>query len=68
MSSEELEAFFRVTTLPCEVEMFTGVVIKDVPLFLESHFNYVNDNPGLKSIEPFLQRLHHLHNLLTDSI
>jgi hypothetical protein len=64
MSLEELETYFESIALPQEVEMFTGVVIKDVPLFLESHFNYIKDNPSLKSIEPFLQRLNILHTLL----
>lgn len=64
MSVDELEAYFEGITLPQKVELVTGVVIEDVPLFLESHFDYIRDNPGLKSIDIFLKRLNDLHVIL----
>lgn len=64
MSVEELSAYFEGIELPQQVELETGVVIMDVPLFLESHFSYINDNPQLKSINPFLYRLNQLQQIL----
>lgn len=64
MSIEELEAYFEGITLPESVELVTGVVIMDVPLFLESHFSYIKNNPGLKSTDVFLQRLNDLQTIL----
>jgi len=64
MSLEELQAYFEGIDLPGQVELVTGVVIMDLPLFLESHFNYIKANPGLKSTDVFLQRLNDLHAIL----
>jgi len=64
MSLEELEAYFQGIELPDQVELVTGVVIMDVPLFLQSHFSYIKANPGLKSADVFLQRLNDLHTIL----
>jgi len=64
MSVEELEAYFQGIELPEQVELVTGVVIMDVPLFLQSHFSYIKNNPGLKSTDVFLQRLNDLYNIL----
>jgi len=64
MSVEELEAYFEGIALPEQVELVTGVIIMDVPLFLESHFSYIKDNPGLKSTDVFLQRLNDLHTVM----
>jgi hypothetical protein len=64
MAVEELAAYFEGIDLPEQIEMVTGVMIEDLPLFLQSHFDYINNNPGLKSIEPFLQRLNQLRDLL----
>jgi len=64
MSVEELEAYFEGIELPDQVELVTGVVIMDVPLFLESHFSYIKNNVGLKSTDVFLSRLNELHVIL----
>ena len=64
MSVEELEAYFQGIELPEQVELVTGVVIMDIPLFLQSHFSYIKSNPGLKSIDVFLHRLNQLHDIL----
>lgn len=64
MSVEELEAYFEGIALPDQVELVTGVVIMDVPLFLQSHFSYIKNNPGLRSTDVFLQRLNDLHLIL----
>jgi hypothetical protein len=61
MSLEELEAYFNGITLPEKVELVQGVVIEDIPLFLESHFSYIRNNSTLKSTEIFLVRLRQLH-------
>ena len=64
MSIEDLEAYYQGIELPDQVELVTGVVIMDVPLFLESHFSYIKANPGLKSADVFLQRLKDLQAIL----
>jgi len=64
MTVEELEDYFTGIQLPDELEMVQGVVIVDLPLFLESHFSYIKDNPGLKSTDVFLERLNNVHDLL----
>ena len=64
MSAEELEAYFQGIELPQQVELVTGVVIMDVPLFIESHFSYIKNNPGLKSADIFLTRLNDLRTIL----
>jgi hypothetical protein len=61
MSLEELEAYFAGIELPEKVELVQGVVIEDIPLFLESHFNYLRKNGDLKSADVFLMRLNQLH-------
>lgn len=67
MTVEELEAYFNGITLPEKVELVKGVVIEDLPLFLESHFNYIKANETLKSVDVFLQRLHQLHDKLEEA-
>ena len=58
MTIEELEGYFTGIELPDQIELETGVVIVDVPLFLQSHFDYIKENPTLKSIDVFMLRLH----------
>lgn len=67
MSVEELEAYFNGITLPEKVELVQGVVIVDVPLFLQSHFSYIKNNSTFKSADVFLQRLNQLHVILEKS-
>lgn len=57
MTVEELEGYFAGIELPQRIVLVSGVVIEDVPLFLQSHFEYIHDNPTLKSIEAFKTRL-----------
>ncbi len=67
MSIEELEAYFAGIELPEKMELVQGVVIEDIPLFLQSHFSYVRNNPDLKSADVFLMRLHQLHDKLEEA-
>lgn len=67
MSIEELEVYFAGIELPEKMELQQGVVIEDLPLFLESHFSYVKNNSDLKSAEVFVIRLHQLHAKLEAS-
>lgn len=64
MSIEELEAYFAGIELPDRIELEQGVVIEDIPLFLESHFSYVKNNGDLKSAEVFVIRLNQLQTRL----
>jgi len=60
MTIEELEAYFTGITLPEQVATQTGVVIVDIPLFLESHFAYIRNNPGSRTADVYIERLHQL--------
>jgi len=62
MSVEELEAYFAGIELPEKVELEQGVVIEDIPLFLQSHFSYLKNNGTLKFADVFLVRLQKLHD------
>jgi hypothetical protein len=64
MSIEELDAYFTGITLPEQIELERGVMIMDLPLFLESHLNYVKLKGDLKSVEVFVHRLHLLKDQL----
>jgi len=67
MSIEELEAYFNGIELPARIELEKGVAIEDIPLFLESHFNYIKANSELRSAEVFINRLHQLQAKLENS-
>ena len=60
MTVEELEGYFTGITLPSEVEIDSGVTIVDVPLFIESHLNYIKVNEGKKGTEVYYDRLNRL--------
>ncbi|KEQ30841.1 DUF6965 family protein [Pedobacter antarcticus] len=64
MTIEELEAYFDGIELPAQIDLEAGVVIADVPLFLESHLSYVKNSGSLKSADVFVKRLHQLHDRL----
>ncbi|KIO76846.1 hypothetical protein TH53_12645 [Pedobacter lusitanus] len=66
MSIEELEAYFTGITLPEQIVLEQGVVVKDLPLFLESHLSYVKLKGDLKSTEVFIYRLHLLKERLEE--
>jgi len=66
MSVEELEAYFAGIELPESVELEQGVVIEDIPLFLQSHFSYLKRSGTLKSADVFLIRLQKLHDKIEE--
>ncbi|AMP97792.1 hypothetical protein AY601_0851 [Pedobacter cryoconitis] len=66
MSIEELEAYFTGINLPDQIELERGVMVMNVPLFLESHLNYVKINPDLRSAEVFIHRLNQLKDRLEE--
>ncbi|QNK63797.1 hypothetical protein H7F33_04695 [Pedobacter sp. PAMC26386] len=66
MSIEELEAYFTGITLPDQIELERGVIVMDLPLFLESHLSYVKKSGDLKSAEVFVFRLHQLKERLEE--
>jgi len=66
MTIEELEAYFTGITLPKQIELEKGVVVMDIPLFLESHLSYVKKNSHLKSADVFVRRLHQLQERLEE--
>ncbi len=58
MTAEELEGYFTGIELPARITLESGVVVEDVPLFLESHFAYIKAHEGSKSIAVYMLRLH----------
>jgi len=60
MTAEELAGYFTGITLPTQVKIDSGVVIEDVPLFIESHLNYIKANEGKKGTEVYYDRLNKL--------
>lgn len=64
LSVEELEEYFQGMQLPERIELITGVVIIDLPLFLESHFRFIRNNKEQRSADVHLLRLNQLHTIL----
>ena len=60
MTAEELEGYFTGITLPSQVDIDSGVTIVEVPLFIESHLNFIKVNEGKKSTEVYYDRLNKL--------
>lgn len=60
MTAEELEGYFTGITLPSQMDIDSGVTIVDVPLFIESHLNFIKVNEGKKSTEVYYDRLNRL--------
>lgn len=60
MTAEELEGYFTGIALPSQVDIDSGVTIVDVPLFIESHLNFIKVNEGKKSTEVYYDRLNKL--------
>jgi len=64
MSIEELDAYFTGIALPEQIKLEQGVMVMNLPLFVESHLNYVKLKGDLKSAEVFIYRLHLLKDQL----
>jgi hypothetical protein len=60
MTAEELEGYFTGIALPSSVTIDTGVIISDVPLFIESHLNFIKANEGKKAAEVYYARINKL--------
>jgi hypothetical protein len=60
MTAEEIAGYFTGIALPTKVQIDSGVVIEDVPLFIESHLNYIKANEGKKGTEVYYDRLNRL--------
>ncbi len=57
MTVEEIKAYFQGLELPGSIQIDTGVVIEDLPLFLQSHIEYLEVNAGKKPSEVYLDRI-----------
>lgn len=57
MTVEEIKAYFQGLELPESIQIDTGVVIQDLPLFLQSHIEYLEVNAGKKPSEVYLDRM-----------
>jgi hypothetical protein len=57
MTVEEIKAYFQGLELPESIQIDTGVVIQDLPLFLQSHIEYLEVNAGKKPSEVYLDRI-----------
>jgi hypothetical protein len=60
MNVEEIKAYFQGIELPQSMEIDSGVVIEDLPLFLQSHLHYLEVNEGKRPAEVYLQRIEKL--------
>jgi hypothetical protein len=67
MTAEELEGYFTGIALPSQVDIDSGVTIVDVPLFIESHLNFIKVNEGKKSTEVYYDRLNKLVSFMESS-
>jgi hypothetical protein len=64
MTVDEIKAYFQGIELPQSIQIDTGVVIEDLPLFLQSHIDYLEANPGKKPSEVYLDRIMRLISAL----
>jgi hypothetical protein len=60
MTVEEIKAYFEGIDLPTSIQIDSGVVIEDLPLFLQSHIHYLEVNAGKKPAEVYLERIRNL--------
>ena len=66
MTVEELEAAFEGIDLPEEVELYSGVVVKDVPKFIESHITTIKNASNLRMSGVFVDRLVRLLEIINE--
>jgi hypothetical protein len=60
MTVEEIKAYFKGIELPASVQIDSGVVIQDLPLFIESHIHYLEVNAGKRPAEVYMERIEKL--------
>jgi hypothetical protein len=60
MNVEEIKAYFQGIELPSSIQIDSGVVIDDLPLFLQSHIHYLEVNLGKRPAEVYLERIERL--------
>lgn len=60
MNVEEIKAYFQGIELPQSIQIDSGVVIQDLPLFLQSHLHYLEVNEGKRPAEVYMQRIEQL--------
>jgi hypothetical protein len=60
MNVEEIKAYFQGIELPQSIQIDSGVVIDDLPLFLQSHIHYLEVNEGKRPAEVYLERIERL--------
>jgi hypothetical protein len=63
----ELENYFKTISLPTQVKPNHYSTIKNVSLFIESHFTTVKKNNGNETFLPYLNRLQELKIMLTSN-
>ena len=66
MTVEELEAAFIGITLPEEAELYPGVVVKDVPKFVESHITTIKNASNARMSDAFVDRLVRLLEIIEE--
>ena len=57
MTVEELEAAFEGIDLPEEAELYTGVIVRDVPKFIASHITTIKNASNARMSDVFVDRL-----------
>jgi hypothetical protein len=63
----ELEQFFKSVPLPKQVELEKGIIIKNVPKFIESHLAVLQHAGEKPVFESFWTRLRKLREIIADA-
>jgi len=61
----EFENYFKMVSFPAMVQLNKAAKITNVPLFIDTHFQTLNNYNGNKTFLPYLNRLRNLKQLLT---
>ena len=64
---DELDAFFKKAELPETAKLESGVTVKDVPKFIESHFEMLKTNYQNPNFGSFYTRLLRLREIITEA-
>ena len=63
----ELEKYFKAVSLPATVQLNKAAKITNVPLFIDTHFQTLNNYNGNKTFLPYLKRLKDLKQFIVNN-
>ncbi len=67
MTIDELEKYFETVELPLTIKLNTAITITNVPGFVKSHFEVLNNYRGNNSFYCFYKRLMLLKSILDEN-